>query len=162
MKKKIVIALTSLVLTLSFATVAMAGTYSNPAEIISSLTGKSQTEIYEQRTEGKTFGQIAQEYQVEDQFRKEMAAYKKDIIDQRVKDGVLTEEKGAAIKKALDERIANCTGTPNVDKERLGQKFNAGAGFGKGQCFAQGEGKGVHKGQGFGKGMKANNRAMAQ
>ncbi|MFZ5753210.1 MAG: DUF2680 domain-containing protein [Bacillota bacterium] len=150
MKKRSLIILTVSLMVL-FTTAVFAATYSNPAQIISGLTGKTEADVYAQRSQGKTFGQIAQENGVFDQFKSDMLQYKKEIIDQRVASGTITKEKGEAIKKALDERIAACTGTPDPNRDRLGQKFGGGLGFGKGQSRGMGRGMGMGQGMGFGR-----------
>ena len=112
------------------------------------MTGKAETDIFAQRTQGKTFGQVAQENGVLDQFESEMLKYKKEIIDERVAGGAITKETGESIKQALDERIGSCEGTPGANQDRLGQKFGGGMGFGQGQN--QGQGRGMGRGMGFG------------
>lgn len=80
-----------------------------------------------------------------------MLEYKKAVIDERVKSGVISQENGDALKKAIDERMALCTGTPGANQERLGQKFGGGMGFGKGQG-GRGMGQGqMGQGMGFGR-----------
>lgn len=149
MKKRTLIVLT-IAVSLLMATAVMAATYSNPAQIISELTGKSEADVTARRTQGVTYGQLAQEDGVLDQFKSNMLEYKKEIIDERVSQGIITEEQGANIKKAMEERISACTGTPDPNRERLGQKSGGGLRFGAGQGQGQGQGFG---GRGMGRGF---------
>lgn len=89
MKKKTATIIATLALTASMATAAFAA---YPSDIVSSLTGKSVDQVYSERQTGKTYGQIAQENGVFDQFKTEVLRNKKEILDQRVADGVLTKE----------------------------------------------------------------------
>ncbi|KJS82935.1 MAG: hypothetical protein JM58_13735 [Peptococcaceae bacterium BICA1-8] len=149
MKKKTLILIAAALLTVVFSAAAFAASYVNPGELVSGLTGKSEAEIYTERSQGKTFGQIAEDNGQLDKFRSEMQEYKKEIIDERVKAGVISKENGEALKKAIEERIAACTGTPGANQERLGQQFGGGMKFGGGQ--GGGFGKGMGQGMGFGR-----------
>ncbi|MDK2823450.1 MAG: hypothetical protein PWQ67_612 [Clostridia bacterium] len=146
MRKKSTIIITTFVLSLFMATVAFAATYTHPSEMVANLTGKTQDEVFNLRSQGKTYGQIAQENGVLEQFKNNMLEYKKAIIDERVNQGLITKENGEAIKKALEERIAICNGTPDPNRMPLGQQFGGGLGFGRGQ----GRGMGMGRGMGFG------------
>jgi Protein of unknown function (DUF2680). len=117
---------------------------STPADIAAGLTGKSVEEIRAQRAEGTTCGTIAKEAGKLDEFKTEMLVQKKAVLDQRVKDGKLTQEQADAIYKSLEANQATCDGTGSA---RIGQKN--GAGFGQGM----GKGAGQRNGSGFGGGM---------
>jgi hypothetical protein len=54
----------ALVLALLFPVAALAADFSSPAELLSSLTGISVQDLYEQHQQDKTFGQIADENDV--------------------------------------------------------------------------------------------------
>lgn len=118
-----------------------------PADIVSDLTGKTVQEVTEERAAGKTYGTIASEADKLVEFKAEMLAAKKAILDQRVKDGVITQAEADEIYKALEENMANCDGTGNAG---IGKKY--GAGFGMGGN-GQGQGRGAGKGMGCGRGM---------
>jgi len=157
MKKKTLVLIGTAALSVVLTTAAFAANYANPGEIVSALTGKTQVEITTERSQGKTYGQIAQENGKLEQFQNEMLEYKKSLIDERVKAGVISEENGQALKKAIEERMAACTGTPGANQERLAQKFGGGMGFGKGQGMGFGKGMGrmgqgqMGQGMGFGR-----------
>jgi len=151
--KKTTIALISVValLSLVLTTAAFAATYANPGEIVSALTGKTLAEVYTERSEGKTYGQIAEDNGQLEQFQDEMLEYKKGIIDERIESGVISEEDGEALKKSIEERTNLCTGTPGANQGCIGQGFGGGMGFGKGQGQGQGQGRGMGQGMGFGR-----------
>lgn len=67
----------------------------------------------------------------------EMLTEKATIIRQRVAEGVITQEQADTILEKLEERVAKCIGQ-NEDRERLGQTFARGLGFGR----ANGKGTG--------------------
>lgn len=147
--------------TSAWATVAA----KTPAEITADLTGKTVEEVYEQKTEeNKTFGQLAAEADKLEEFKQQMLESKKAIIEQRVKDGLMTQEQADAFIEALEERMAACDG--NGTPRRLGRQY--GAGFGRGvnglgcgfdngnRGFGKGMGFGRGAGRGFGKGLQNN------
>lgn len=155
MKKKTIVLLILITVSLLLTTVAFAATYANPGELVSGLTGKTQAEVYAERSEGKTFGKIAEENGKLDEFRNEMLEYKKSIIDERIEAGAISEEDGEALKKAMEERTALCSGTPGNNQGCLGQQFGGGMGFGKGQGRGQGRGMGQGQmGMGFGRALR--------
>lgn len=88
-----------------------------------------------------------------DEFKNEMVEYKNSVIDERVAEGTLTKEEADEFKKELAERVADCDGTPDPDRERLGQKFGGGIGFGRGNGQGLGNGYGRMNGgkMGFGR-----------
>lgn len=123
--KKIVAAAVA-VAVLTTAGIAFAAELITPAEIISELTGKPLENLYEERNSGKTYGTIANENDVLADFKSQMLEQKKAILDQKVLDGALTQEKAEEIYKTLEENIANCDGSGCV-----GIGKNNIAGFGK-------------------------------
>lgn len=112
--------------------VAFAAEFKTPADIVSALTGKTAAEVQEERVEGKTYGTIAQESGKLDEFKTQMLEQKKAILDQRVKDGVITQERADQIYNAVKSNSANCEGTG----DGVGKKYNAG--FGRGQGMGKG------------------------
>ncbi|MFA7079242.1 MAG: DUF2680 domain-containing protein [Syntrophomonas sp.] len=132
--------------------VAYAATTQTPAEIAAGLTGKSVEALYQERAAGKTYGTIANEAGKLDEFKSQMLEQKKVILDQRVADGKLTQERADAIYNAIQDNQTNCDGT---GKARIGK--NAGAGFGQGNNMGNGQGAG--SGQGMGNGQGAGDGA---
>jgi hypothetical protein len=119
-----------------------------PADIAAELTGKTVEEVTESRNSGKTYGTIAGEAGKLEEFKTQTLKQKKQVLDQRVKDGDLTQ---VAADKIYNSIVANqeiCDGTGSAGIGKMN-----GAGFGKGN------GQGMVRGQGNGAGCGAS---MAQ
>lgn len=72
----------------------------SPAEILANLTGKSTTEIQDQRSsEHKGFGKMAQEAGVGDAFNAAMSDRHKEHLAQKVADGTLTQEQAETMQQ---------------------------------------------------------------
>lgn len=120
----------------------------NPADIVSSLTGKSMDELYEEREAGKTFGEIADEAGKLDEFKSEVLKEKKAIIDEMVEKGELTQEQADSIYKAIEEN--------QINRNRIGRQGpgrNNARRFGFGGRQARGMHRGFGLSCGFGRGM---------
>lgn len=85
-----------------------------------------------------TFAKDSAEFE---QFKANRLEEKKTILDQRVKDGAMTQEQADEIFNALKENQANCDGTGS---NQIGKKY--GAGFGQGMGNGQGRGMGMGRG----------------
>lgn len=133
-----------------------AAEYSSPIEVLSNLTGSSVEDIYKQRGD-KTLGAIAQEKGVYDEFKSGMIESKKAILEQRVKDGVLTQEQADVILERMEANMANCDGTGAMMGNGIGKGAGCGFGLGNGQGMMR-NGNAPKNGQGFGQknGMKFN------
>ena len=125
-----------------------------PANIAADVTGKSVTEVNQERAEGKTYGTIANEAAKLDEFRSQMLEQKKAILDQRVADGRMTQEEADEIYNAILENQAFCDGTGNG---QIGRGCGAGFGNGNGQGSGQGKGLGTGRGMGWGAGLRNAN-----
>lgn len=141
MKKTLAALVTVGILSIGVAT--FAATAMSPADIASRLTDKDLSVVQEERAEGKTYGTIAKEAGKLDEFKKDMLENRKAAIDERVKNGQMTEEDADKLLEAMEERMATCDGT-GMAAGGLGQKFGA--------AFGQGGGRG--NGRGFGRGMR--------
>lgn len=136
---------------------AYAATATTPAEIVAGLTGQAVEQVIEQRATGVTYGEIAAEAEVLSEFQQQMLELKKEILDQRVKDGQLTQEQADEIYQAIKDNQAACNGTGSAG---VGQKYGAGLGCGSGAGAGQGLGMGggmrrqggLGNGTGFGRG----------
>lgn len=148
MKKVFSIALVS-VLLIALGGIAFASTFDSPAEVYANLTGKTVEEVYEERGTDMTFGQLADENGLLEEFRALNLESKKAILDERVKDGTITQEEADEILKAMEE---DCTLEPGTRK--LGQEY--GIRFGGNGSGCQGQGRGVGRGQGKGFGRRNN------
>lgn len=141
-KKLIVVA--TIIGSLGVVGVAGAATgATTPAGIVSALTGKSVEAITAERATGSTYGTIAQEAGKLEEFKTETLVLKKAMLDQRVKDGNMTQEQADAMYKSMETNQATCDGTGSA---KLGQK--SGMGFG--------QGAGRHSGGGMGMGRRMN------
>lgn len=115
---------------------------STPAGIAAGLTGKSVEEITALKAAGTTYGAIANEAGKLDEFKTENLMRIKAVLDQRVKDGNLTQEKADAIYKSIEANQATCDANGSAG---IGKRNGLGAGQGQGM----GKGVGQHNG-GFG------------
>lgn len=131
---------------------AFAAAYKTPAEIVSELTGKTADQVNSERASGKTYGTIANDAGKLDEFQKEMLEQKKAYLDQRVKDGTLSQERADAIYSAIEEAQSSCDGT---GRAALGSGCGTGLGAGSGSC---GCGDTTSYGRGAGRGMGRGNR----
>lgn len=137
---------------LGAAGIVYAATAKTPAEIVSGLTGKTLEELYEERAAGNTYGTIAEDAGKLEEFKAQMLEQKKAILDQRVKDGKLTQEQADEIYNFIQNNQASCDGTGSAG---IGKKYGAGFGQGSGMGMGRGNGRGLamHNGGGFGIGM---------
>lgn len=136
--KKIAVILSVILLVGAFSVTAMAATgYKTPADILSGLTGRTTDSVTEERTEsGKTYGTIANEAGVLDQFKSQMLEQKKAILEEKVAAGTITQERADAIIAAMENNQANCDGT------------GSGMGMRSGLCTGNGTGMGFGSGRG--------------
>ena len=140
--KKIVMSL-AVVSVLSTSVVFGVVATKTPADITSGLTGKTVEEVTKERASGKTYGTIAKEAGKLEEFKIETLKQKKAILDQRVKDGSLTQAKADEIYNSIVNNQATCDGTGSAGIGKMN-----GAGFGQGR--GQGMGKGLGQGNGAG------------
>jgi hypothetical protein len=152
--KKFVMAFTVLAI-VGAGSAVYASAAMTPAEIAASLTGKSVQALNQERAAGKTYGTIAKEANKLDEFKSQMLEQKKLVLDQRVAEGRLTQERADTIYNSIKTNQANCDGTGNA---KMGK--NAGAGFGQGNGMGKGlrdgSGAGANRGAGFGLGQCQN------
>ena len=142
-KKIIVVA--AVVGVLGAAGIAYAADIKTPADIAAVLTGKSITDVNKERAEGKTYGTIAKEAGKLDEFKDQMLEQRKAVLDQRVKDGKITQQQADEGYNAIKNNQVTCDGAGNA---KIGKKY--GAGFGNGQGAGLGRGKGMGRGAGNG------------
>jgi len=153
--KKLVMVFT-VIAVLGAASAVYAATTQTPADIAAGLTGKSVETLNQERSEGKTYGAIANEAGKLEEFKTQMLEQKKIVLDQRVADGKLTQEQADSIYNNIKNNQANCDGTGNA---RMGR--NAGLGMGQGNGMGNGRGAGagagICNGYGLGAGQGLNN-----
>ena len=143
---KKLIAVATIIGSLAVAGAAYAASATTPAGIVSGLTGKSVEEITAQRATGTTYGTIAQEAGKLDEFKTQSLEQKKLVLDQRVKDGKLTQAQADEIYNSIKTNQATCDGTGSA---AIGK--SNGVGFGQG--MGTGRGAGQRNGGGMGRGM---------
>lgn len=140
--KKFIAAVT-IVGVLSAAGVSFAAAAMIPAEITAGLTGKTVEEVYQERQSGKSFGTIANESGKLEEFKAQMLEQKKAVLEQRVKEGKLTQEQADSISSNIKNNMANCNGSG---------EGGMGMGHGAGKGMGIGAGRGMCNGGGYGMG----------
>ncbi|MDD3959936.1 MAG: hypothetical protein PHF65_07065 [Oscillospiraceae bacterium] len=157
-KSKKILVLVTAILTIGAIgfTVAAAATYTTPAEAVAGLTGRTEEDVIAEKTEEETtYGAIAAEAGVSEEFREAMIEIKEDRLDAAVEEGRLTQEEADAILARLQENVANCDGTAQHQGEMNGE-FKLGCGNGgEKRGTGNGDGSGLggqRKGQGSGQG----------
>ncbi len=145
MKKLKTLAVISIMLLIISATsiIAFAAAYDTPAQALAGISGKDlETVIAERKEKNIRYGTMAKEAGSLEEFRKEMLEIKKAILKERVKAGIITQEKADEIIATMEKNYENCDGT--------GQK---------GQCGNIGQRNAIGFGSGYG---KANGKNMAR
>lgn len=133
MKRLVITGVAVFTLTAGSLTAFAASQYSTPAEAVAGLTGREVQSVIDERAQtGKTYGTIANEAAVLDEFKKEMLETKKDTLDARVSAGTMTQEQADAIIARIEVNQANCDGT-GIGCGRNGADYGRGAGFGQGR-----------------------------
>lgn len=138
MKKVIIAAVTAGLILVGTGT-ALAATNQSPAEIYAGLKGITVDQAYTERDTGKSFGQLAAEADVLDEFQEQMLKNRKSAIQERVTAGTLTQEEADALILRIEENAANCNGTGT----------GVGMGFGRSGQGSADRGTGM-RGQGTG------------
>ena len=126
-----------------------------PAEIAANVTGKTVEEVTQQKFQnGITYGKVAKNYDSLEEFQASMLENKIAILNERVAEGTMTQEKADEIIEALKENQATCDGTGQARVgQSLGAAFGGMMGNGQGQGLgAKGQGQGFGGGQGRGQG----------
>jgi len=126
-------------------------TAQTPAQIAASVTGQTVEQVTAGRATGVTYGTIAKEAGMLDEFKVATLEQKKAILDQRVADGNLTQEQADAIYNRLVTNQATCDGTGSAAiGKSMGAGFGQGMGMGNGQGAGQRNGGGARGGMGSG------------
>ncbi|KNY27307.1 hypothetical protein [Pseudobacteroides cellulosolvens] len=125
--------------------IAYAADIKSPADIASSLTGKSIADVNKERAEGKTYGTIAKDAGKFEEFKAQMIEQRKASLDQMVRDGRITQQRADEIYNTIKANQESCDG---MGSAKIGR--NSGIGFGKGQGMGCGQGQGMGRGMGRG------------
>jgi hypothetical protein len=116
----------TVVAVLGAASAAYAATTKTPAEIAAGLTGKTVEALYQERAAGETYGSIAKEAGKLEEFKAQMLEQKKIVLDQRVANGKLTQERADAIYDAMKNNQANCDGSGNAGNRKNWVRLGTG------------------------------------
>lgn len=162
--KKMLITLMVGILILGTMALSFADAVFSPAKIFGDLIGKTEEEAYDIRLEsGKSFGQLAEEYGVYEEFSASALEAKKAYIESLVEKGELTREEADRIL----ENIENCDGTMRgLNKGVFGKGLGRGMmgqGLRNGSCHAAdgtGDGSQTRNQSGFGRGAGFGGRGM--
>ncbi|NLN48032.1 MAG: DUF2680 domain-containing protein, partial [Clostridiales bacterium] len=125
-KRKVMVMIGILVLVISAGSIMVfAAAYNSPAEVLAAVTGKTVDKVVAERREtGKTYGTMAKDAGSLEEFRKEMLEMKKAVLQDRVKDGTITQGKADEILSRIEENQLNCDGSGcMMDGERMGMGF---------------------------------------
>lgn len=150
--KKILSLLLAFAFVVTISSVSSAAPGNSPLNLLSTLTGKTLTELLKEKEAGKTAYQIAEENGKLEEFKDGKLDLQKGKLDNRVKNGNLSQEDADKVYKQIQENMANCDGTGSQKgtmREALGQQ-----GMGQGQGMRQGQGMGQGHGQGQGSGQR--------
>ena len=102
-------------------------TNQTPAELLAEITGRTVDSIRAEKIEsGSTYGGVANQAGVLEQFRNRMLELKKSVIEERVAEGTMTQEQADTILKAMEEHQLTCDGTGT--SQNFGKEFNLGFG----------------------------------
>ncbi len=89
-----------------------ASQYTSPADAVAGITDRTLESILEEKfKEGKTYAEIANEAGKLEEYKEELFQLKKDLLDEKVADGTLTQEIADEMLAAIEERMAACDGT---------------------------------------------------
>ena len=133
----------------SVSALAAAG-YGSPAEVVAGITSRTQEDVINEKTEtGKTYGQIAKEAGVLDEFKAAVLEAKKEFLNAQVTAGKMTQEEADDILARIAENQAKCDGTGGAKVVKFsGARFGSnGGGRGNGNGFRGGNGQGQGSGQ---------------
>ena len=127
-----VLLIVTLLLVVTTVTAFAASNYNTPAEAAAGVTERTVDEVIKERSEtAKTYGTIANDAGKLEEFKREMLELKRERLNERVKDGTLTQEQADEFLATMEERQEYCNGT----QERMGKNMRAGFGgmMGNGQ-----------------------------
>lgn len=153
MKKSMLLVLSAL-LVMGMSGAVFAGNYSTPAEIYSELTGETLEDVYELRSSGKTYGELAEEKGLLKEFEEAALESKKEVLKTRVAEGSITQERADELVAIWEDADCDEPGHNNLGKE-AGLRFGSGNGNGlkDGSGGGRGNGNGLHDGSGNGLGI---------
>ncbi|WAM33972.1 hypothetical protein [Caldicellulosiruptor morganii] len=117
------------------------------ASIVAKLTGLTVDEVVALRSQGQTFYQIALSKGVTaEKFKDAVYQEKAALVDQKVKDGIITKEQADSIKAQMKSRIGSCNGQGYTNRPQTGYGIFGGK---NGQKQDIGQGRGFGNGRGI-------------
>lgn len=148
MKKKMIILVLILTLTVAgLVSVSYAASeWTNPAELLASLTGSELEEVQAEREAGTTYGAQAIEAGVQEEFQAGKLEIMQDRLDQAVADGRITQEDADARLDQIEANLAECDGSGNGGTKMGGLRMGDGSGAGQGRRGGFGGGSGAGSG----------------
>ncbi|MDD5602863.1 MAG: hypothetical protein PHG48_02115 [Eubacteriales bacterium] len=158
--------LAAVIAAVSIIGVAGAAMAASPAEIAAELTGRSAEQVAQERAAGKTYGAIAREAGKAEEFKAAMLENRKEVLEEKVSEGVITREQADTVYAKMQENIADCDGTRAAAGREDGEegclagisgaamRFGGGSGSATGQGTKAGTGGGLGN-RGGGAGGKA-------
>lgn len=145
MKKTVLVLATVLTLGAVSVTAMAANVLKTPAEIVAGLTERTAESVTEEKAQsGKTYGAIANEAGVLDEFKSQRLEQKKALLSEKVADGTITQDRADSIIAAMEKNQADCDGTGSGMNGR-------GTCAGSGTCTGGGM-NGNGRGSGLGRG----------
>ncbi|HBH12990.1 MAG: Uncharacterized protein XD91_0578 [Clostridiales bacterium 38_11] len=128
-------------------------TNQTPAELVAEITGRTVDSVRAEKIEsGSTYGGVANQAGVLEQFRDRMLEVKKNIIEERVAEGTMTQEQADTILEEIAEHQLTCDGTGTG--EGIGREFHLGFGGFSGNRDGSGLGNGIGQGMNNGSGYR--------
>jgi len=130
--------------------------YSTPAEAVAGLTARDAQSVIDERARtGKTYGAIATEASVLDEFKTEMLKIRKDMLSALVAAGSITQKQADEIFAGIIDNMAVCAGAgTGCALYGAGRSIGAGRGMGVG--------RGISVGRGMGYGLRNGSRLINQ
>lgn len=141
-KKFALIGAAALVISVTSISALAASSYQTPAEIVAGLTGKTVESVTTEKMEtGETYGSLAEDYGVLDEFQAQSLEAKKAYLEERVASGAITQERADTILAAIESHQANCDGLHSGGSgAEMGAGFGGGNGTGMGTGYGRGNG----------------------
>lgn len=146
MKKGLAISVVLIIMVSSIVpSLAYQGRNTGKAATLADLTGKSIEEILDER-ETKSYGQIAAENEVLEEYKQVAIENKEQVLQNQVTNGTITQGEADAQITAMEERQALCDGT-GVCSYPDCPNYTTNTGTGLGVQGGQSQGQG-NRGQG--------------
>ena len=132
--KKLLTGITTILMLATFSVTALADSpYSSAVEAVAGVTGKTVEEVIAERQNGDTYGMIADEEGMLDEFKQVILDMKKDMLDAQIYNGTLTESQADEILTDIETRQGICDGTGIGQSGKCSMRLNGSGGRGMGR-----------------------------